>query len=130
MVIWLIMKPIMHLCIKDLESVEIDIFWSYTHVTEVNITFKKSSLRDWQIESTQLTYECWSYHATSLIRVCPSDYLENVLFGNMTISNKFSVIVKSIMTAIHFFLQKKEMKVSQLFLKINHVHVKNFAIVN
>ena len=117
MVIWLIMKPIMHLCIKDLESVEIDIFWSYTHVTEVNITFKKSSLRDWQIESTQLTYECWSYHATSLIRVWVSDYLENVLFGNMTISNKFSVIVKSIVTAIQFFLQKKKWRFHNFFKK-------------
>ena len=28
MVRWFLMKPIMHLCLKDLESVEIDIYWT------------------------------------------------------------------------------------------------------
>ena len=28
MVIWFMIKPVMHLCIKDLESVEINIYWT------------------------------------------------------------------------------------------------------
>ena len=88
MVIWFMMKPILHLCIKDLESVEINI--SEPNITLLNLIshFKnhhlgigKSSHRRFNIP-----YECWSYHAMSLIWNWDSDYLENVLFEKMTIS--------------------------------------------
>ena len=38
------MKVIMHLCIKDLEPVEINIYSRLYHVTELSITFQKLSL--------------------------------------------------------------------------------------
>ena len=63
MVIWYMMKPIIYICIKDLESVEINIYWTLYHITELNITFQILSLGIGKSSHHKVvTYKCWSYY--------------------------------------------------------------------
>ena len=50
------MKPVMHLYASKIWNPLKVIFPELIHVTELNITFRKQSLRDWQIESPQFNH--------------------------------------------------------------------------
>ena len=71
------MKPVMPLCIKDLDSLKL-IF------TERKYHVLKIICRDWHIELPK------SFNADQIMTMSfpleVSDYLENVLFGKITIS--------------------------------------------
>ena len=107
MVPWFMMKPIMYLCIKDLESVEINIYWTLHHVSELNTGFKTIS-RDWQIESPQ------SCNLQMLIISWPWALLEYgfpiiwrmSFFKKLQLANEFSVSKVNCDGNTLFFTQK------------------------
>ena len=124
MAIWFMMKPIMHLCIEDLESVwNNPLIFTKPSITLLNLISHLNRV------TTVLTYECWSYHALGLAQVWVSDYLENVLFEKMTISY-WSLFSKGNCDSNIILSAKKSWRFHYFFKKINNVLAKNFAFVN
>ena len=107
MVIWFIMKPIVHLCMKDLESIEINI--SEPNIMLLNLT---SNFKNHLLGIGKSSHH--SFNIRMLIISCHEPYssLSFWLFGEYPFwknDNKLtnSLLVDSIVTVIPFFPQKK-----------------------
>ena len=115
MVTWFMMKPIMHLCIKDLESVEINV--SEPNITLLNLI---SHFYNHLLGMGKSSHH--SFNIRMLIISCHEPYpnLSFWLFGECTFQKKLQLANKFSVSKVDFagntlLPEKKELKFSLFF---------------